>query len=138
VARAKAYIETSVIGYLTARPSRDLIVAACQRATQEWWARHARRFDLYASILVIREAAKGTRSEARKRLAILEPIPLLDLNEAAFKLAERFIHEGGRRRSAYRPGHRARHGLSVNMELQAHCQPRSPEEDRGVEQGTRT
>ncbi|HMC89099.1 MAG TPA: type II toxin-antitoxin system VapC family toxin [Gemmataceae bacterium] len=91
MARAKAYIETSVIGYLTARPSRDLIVAACQRATQEWWARHARRFDLYASILVIREAAKGTRSEARKRLAILEPIPLLDLNEAAFKLAERFI-----------------------------------------------
>jgi hypothetical protein len=85
------YIETSVIGYLTARPSRDLIVAACQQATQEWWAHQAGRFDLYASVLVIQEAAKGAGSEARKRIAILEPIPLLDLNEDALKLAERFV-----------------------------------------------
>jgi len=91
VARRKAYIETSVIGYLTARPSRDLIVAACQQATREWWENHARRFDLFASVLVIREAAKGARSEVRKRLAVLEPIPLLDLNDEALKLAERFV-----------------------------------------------
>jgi predicted nucleic acid-binding protein len=79
------------LGILTARPSRDLIVAACQQATQEWWARQAGRFDLYASVLVVQEAGKGARSEARKRIAILEPIPLLDLNEDALKLAERFV-----------------------------------------------
>jgi hypothetical protein len=80
-----------VIGYLTARPSRDLITAACQQATQEWWTQHAGRLDLYASVVVIREAGKGARTEARKRLTVLEPIPLLDLNEEALKLAERFV-----------------------------------------------
>src|SRR5262249_54009173 len=70
VANAKVYIETSVIGYLTARPSRDLIVAACQEATREWWASQSKRFDLYASVIVIREAGQGARAEARKRIAI--------------------------------------------------------------------
>jgi hypothetical protein len=91
MAKPKVYVETSVIGYLTVRPSRDLIVAACQQTTQEWWARQAGRFDLYVSVVVVREAGKGDRTEARKRLAILEPIPLLDLNEEALKLAERFV-----------------------------------------------
>lgn len=36
--KAKVYIETSVISYLTARTSRDIIVTANQQqATQEWW-----------------------------------------------------------------------------------------------------
>jgi predicted nucleic acid-binding protein len=91
VVRPKAYIETSIIGYLTAKPSRDLIVAACQQATQEWWEQQAGRFDLYASALVRREAAQGARSESRKRLAILEPIPFLDLNDEVLKLGERFV-----------------------------------------------
>jgi hypothetical protein len=74
VARPKAYLETSVVGYLTARPGRNLLVAACQRATRKWWAQYAGEWDLYASVLVVREAATGSRSEAEKRLAILEPI----------------------------------------------------------------
>jgi hypothetical protein len=35
------YIETSILGYLTARSSRDLIVAANIAVTQEWWVRAA-------------------------------------------------------------------------------------------------
>jgi len=31
------YIETSVISYFTAKPSRDLIVAAHQQITNDWW-----------------------------------------------------------------------------------------------------
>jgi hypothetical protein len=31
------YIETSVISYLTAQMSRDLVVAAHQQLTGEWW-----------------------------------------------------------------------------------------------------
>jgi hypothetical protein len=31
----KVYIETTIVSYLTARPSRDLIIAAHQQLTQE-------------------------------------------------------------------------------------------------------
>ncbi len=32
-----AYIETSVVSHLAARPSRDVVVAAYQEVTREWW-----------------------------------------------------------------------------------------------------
>ena len=35
--KPKVYIETSIISYHTAQPSRDLIVAGHQQITQEWW-----------------------------------------------------------------------------------------------------
>ena len=35
--KPSVYLETSVVGYLTSRPSRDIIVAAQQQLTQEWW-----------------------------------------------------------------------------------------------------
>jgi hypothetical protein len=35
--RPKVYVETSVISYLTSRPSRDIVVAANQEVTRDWW-----------------------------------------------------------------------------------------------------
>jgi len=32
-----AYIETSFVGYLTARSSKNLIVAANMEVTKDWW-----------------------------------------------------------------------------------------------------
>ena len=37
ITRATVYIETSIVNYLTARPSRDLLVAAHQQLTVTWW-----------------------------------------------------------------------------------------------------
>ena len=42
----KVYIETSVVSYLTAWPSRDLVRAAHQQVTRDWWATR-RSFDLF-------------------------------------------------------------------------------------------
>ena len=35
--RPAVYVETTVLSYLAARPSRDLVVVAHQRLTAEWW-----------------------------------------------------------------------------------------------------
>ncbi len=54
------YIETSIISYLTARPSSDLLAAACQKATIDWWETQRQSFELFASDLVVEEAGRGT------------------------------------------------------------------------------
>jgi len=38
--KPKVYVETSTISYVVARPSRDLIIAANQQVTREWWTNH--------------------------------------------------------------------------------------------------
>ena len=53
--KPKVYLETTIISYLTARPSRDLIIAAHQELTNEWWENRRRRFDLFVSQLVIQK-----------------------------------------------------------------------------------
>ncbi len=47
------YLETSIISYLVARPSRDLVTAARQELTREWWGRRRASFDVYVSEAVI-------------------------------------------------------------------------------------
>jgi len=86
-----AYIETSVVSYLTARPSRDMVVAAYQEITREWWRNAPDRFDLVASQLVVAEAGSGDPGAAQVRLKMLEPIPLLDATPKAENLAQTLV-----------------------------------------------
>lgn len=65
------YIETSIVSYLTARPSGDLLAAAWQRATLDWWETQRTRFDLYTSDVTVNEAAKGDSEAAARRLEAL-------------------------------------------------------------------
>jgi hypothetical protein len=69
------YIETSVISYLTGRPSSDLILAAHQKATQDWWADRGNDFELRVSEFVLGEAQCDDPDAARKRLQALSGIP---------------------------------------------------------------
>ena len=56
--KPRIYIETSIPSYLTSRRrSRDLIAAANQELTQEWWDTRKDDFDLVISEFVSREAA---------------------------------------------------------------------------------
>lgn len=85
------YIETSILGYLTARPSRDLVLAANIEVTREWWSTRRNDFDLYTSQAVLKEVAKGDAEIATQRLKILQDFPLLDLNQSVLDLAEQFL-----------------------------------------------
>lgn len=61
------YLETSVIGYLTARPSQNLIVAANIAITREWWDTRRNNFEIYVSEIVFNEIAKGDPYMAQNR-----------------------------------------------------------------------
>jgi hypothetical protein len=90
----RVYIETTFISYLTARPSRDLIVAGHQQITHDWWDTRRGDFELCASLLVLQEAGDGDPQAAQERLAILKDMILLDTTEEALTLAEELVKAG--------------------------------------------
>ncbi len=92
--KPKVYIETTVVSYLTARPSRDIVIAGYQQITREWWHTASERFELVASELVLLEAASGNAEAARERLAALASATLLDASEEAEHLAQALISSG--------------------------------------------
>jgi len=91
--KSKVYIETTIPSYLTAWPSRDLIKAAQQQATREWWQTRD-RFELLVSQLVIEEASGGDPQAAAERLKVLEGLPVLRASDEATALAQRLVNEG--------------------------------------------
>ena len=92
--KRRVYIETSVISYLTARVSRDLVVAGHQRITQEWWSDRRADFEVFVSQVVLEEAGVGDQEAARQRLEVLAALPLLEISEEATALAKDLIRIG--------------------------------------------
>lgn len=84
----RIYIETTIASYLAAWPSRDLLQAARQQITFDWWKARAQQFDLCISQIVLDEAAAGDAEAAQRRLAYLKNIPLLDLTEDVYEVAQ--------------------------------------------------
>lgn len=89
--KESVYIETTVVSYLTAWLSRDLIRAAHQQITQEWWHHRRNDFELFVSAFVINEASAGDTEAAEKRLEALADIALLDVNLDVENLAKKLI-----------------------------------------------
>jgi predicted nucleic acid-binding protein len=88
------YLETSVISYYAGRPSRDIVTAARQTITREWWDETRGHFDIYISVMVVEEVQSGDPSAAERRLAAIASLPILETNEAAEALAQMLIDEG--------------------------------------------
>ncbi len=88
--KLKVYIETTIPSYLTAWPSRDLVKAAQQQITKEWWQTRD-RFDLLVSQLVIEESRGGDPQAARERLEALAGVPVLRITGDATALASRLV-----------------------------------------------
>ena len=93
--KKRVYIETTVVSYLTAKPSRDIMVAGHQEATRELWPELSDKYETYVSALVYEEARRGDPNQARVRLAAIKLFPMLDIDEEARSLAEKIIAKRG-------------------------------------------
>jgi predicted nucleic acid-binding protein len=82
------YVETSIIGYMTARPIADVVFQARQEITRRWWQLRREAFDVYISQLVLDEAGAGDPAAAADRLRLLNGLPLLGESPEADRLAD--------------------------------------------------
>jgi hypothetical protein len=75
---SSVYLETTIPSYLTAWRSPEVIMAARQEITRNWWDHRRTDFDLFVSQLVWEEASSGDADAAARRIAILQDIPLIE------------------------------------------------------------
>ncbi len=87
------YLETTIPSYLTAWRSPELVMAARQQITRDWWDSRRHDFDLFVSQLVIDEASAGDPAAAARRLEVLEGIPLLGPHEDTQMLVDALIRD---------------------------------------------
>ncbi|MGD0252528.1 MAG: type II toxin-antitoxin system VapC family toxin [Verrucomicrobiota bacterium] len=88
------YIETSVVSYLVARPSREPVTAWRQQLTKEWWLERRGLFACVISQEVIAEALEGDASMVAKRMAALRDLPLIAGGVESAKLAADLLERG--------------------------------------------
>ena len=88
------YLETSFISLLVANPSRDLVTAANQQSTRDWWRLRRGEFLCVVSSEVVREASQGDSQEARKRLEAMSELSVLQLTAEAERLTRALLATG--------------------------------------------
>ncbi len=86
------YIETSIVSYLRQRPSAQVVMAARQLLTHEWWNNERSKYELVVSQYVIDEASAGEPTLAAERLESLDGIPLLPLESEIAQIADEIMN----------------------------------------------
>ncbi len=89
--KRKVYIESSVISYLSSKPSRDIVMASRQAITRNWWDNERSLYDVYVSVLVEREIAQGDSEAAEKRLQTIADIENIPITEQAVAISKYLI-----------------------------------------------
>jgi predicted nucleic acid-binding protein len=91
MAKSTVYLETTVISYLTAWPSRDIVREGHRQITRNWWDQRRSHYDLYISQVVMDEITKGDPSAATDRLVAIQGIPLLAVNSKISAFAAQLV-----------------------------------------------
>ena len=91
VVKPTVYIESSVVSYLTAQVSRDLVVAAHQQLTAEWWQQALPQFEPFVSSVVLEEIAKGDPEAAKKRMNSVATFGIPEVSPEVRDLAESYF-----------------------------------------------
>jgi len=90
----RIYIESTIPSYVVARPARDLLQAARQQLTRDWWDLKREQQELFISQVVLDEIASGDAAMARQRLELVALIKLLDLTDDANALTKDILRSG--------------------------------------------
>jgi len=90
----RIYIESTIPSYVVARPARDLLQAARQQLTRDWWDLKRAKHELFTSQVVLDEITEGEAVMARQRLKLLRGLPLLEPARAANELGREILHSG--------------------------------------------
>jgi len=90
----RVYIETTIISYLAAWPSRDTVVAGRQVLTRCWWEGRRQTFELVISELVVQESLAGDADAAARRMDLLRGVPSLEVSPTAVVLANTIVNRG--------------------------------------------
>lgn len=92
--KPRVYVETSVISYLTARPSRDVIVLAHQEITRQWWESGRGEVHVVISDFVEQEAAAGNPIAAKERMSVVTLLERIDIDHRVDVLAKELLAKG--------------------------------------------
>ena len=86
--KPSVYIETSIVSYLAADPSRHPVTLRNQQLTHAWWDTRRERYALHTSVLTLTEAARGNSTIAQHRLELLVPLPVVETRSDVPQLAK--------------------------------------------------
>jgi hypothetical protein len=75
--KPKVYLETTIPSLLTACPNRDVSIAGQQQTTRDWWKDRRLRYELFVSVLVMKEVERGDAKAASERVAKLQECRVL-------------------------------------------------------------
>jgi hypothetical protein len=90
----RIYIESTIPSYVVARPARDILQAARQQITRDWWEFKRGGHDLLISQVVLDEIAFGEAEMVRLRLELVKEFPLLELTDEVRDFARRVLGSG--------------------------------------------
>ncbi|MDA1274909.1 MAG: type II toxin-antitoxin system VapC family toxin [Verrucomicrobia bacterium] len=90
----RIYIESTIPSYGVARPARDLLQAARQQLTRDWWDSQRAKHELFTSQVVLDEIAFGEKAMAQLRLETLHAVPLLQVTDEVKELAREVLTSG--------------------------------------------
>ncbi len=90
----RIYVESTIPSYLVARPARDLLQAARQQTSRDWWELKRHQHELFTSQIVLAEIASGETEMAKQRLKKLAGIPVLRVNEEAEEFTAQILGSG--------------------------------------------
>lgn len=87
-------METSVLSYLAARPSKDAVTQGRQIITRRWWNSERAKYRLVISEAVEAECERGDPDLIEVRRGLLKEISLFALDEQILGLARLLIAPG--------------------------------------------